>query len=230
MEKSQGRVSPEALTHYGVIKSALGVTADPDEHPITAVATEVLYRAWRQIQRLHPDLRNVALKLGSGKELRRGDMCVKGHFAAATWQRGELIYAEVMVSGAVLGLGSREVLTVLLHEAAHALAWVRRERAKAAGAESRDIKKLEETSDRGRYHNGLFKTICEELGLECYRFGRFGWTGTRMLDSVVDLYASTLEDLTANLDLPGGDSAGCGRGRGAGRRGAGAGARARAGR
>ena len=55
-----------------------------------------------------------------------------------------------MISGEGLRRTARDVLGVLLHEAAHAL------------AAARGIK---DTSRQGRYHNTQYKTLAEELGI-----------------------------------------------------------------
>lgn len=194
-------VTPESLTHYGVIKSRLGAKADPDLRDVAAEQVAVLYQAWRMLQAIHPDLQNAFLKPGSGKELRRGKEGVGGHFQAKAWKAGERVYAEVMISGAVLARGALAVFNVLLHEGGHGIAWKRREDARAAGAEPKDIKKLEETSDRGRYHNGLFRSIMDELGADCYQVGRFGWWGTEVREDAKAVYAEILTFLEANLDV-----------------------------
>ena len=68
-----------------------------------------------------------------------------------------------MISGEALRLTPAEVLAVILHEAAHAL------------AHARGIK---DTSRQGRYHNKQFKTCAEELGLTVEHDQRNGWSAS----------------------------------------------------
>ena len=92
--------------------------------------------------------------------------------AAGTSQHDER--AEVMISGEALRLTPAEVLAVILHEAAHAL------------AHARGIK---DTSRQGRYHNKQFKTHADELGLAVEHDQRNGWSASKITPDAEHAYA-----------------------------------------
>lgn len=105
-------------------------------------AADTLYQA---LTENHPELPAVVFVVGySG---RKKNSQVHGHFAPATWEGGA---HEIFLSGESLGRGAEATATTIIHEAAHALGY------------ARDIGN---TSNQGRYHNGEFKKLGEELGL-----------------------------------------------------------------
>src|SRR6266571_146279 len=66
----------------------------------------------------------------------------------------------MFIAGEGLDRGARGVLGVALHEAAHAAAAVRR---------------IQDTSRQGRYHNVRYRRLAEELGLPVEQMDGFGW-------------------------------------------------------
>lgn len=105
-------------------------------------AADTLYQA---LTKNHPELPAVVFVVGySG---RKKNSQVHGHFAPATWEGGA---HEIFLSGESLGRGAEATATTIIHEAAHALGY------------ARDIRN---TSNQGRYHNGAFQKLGEELGL-----------------------------------------------------------------
>jgi hypothetical protein len=91
--------------------------------------------------------------------------------------RGELFMAtELVVRGAT------DMFAVLLHEAAHTI------------ASRRGIK---DTSRQGRYHNGRFRMIAEEVGLEGGRDPERGWSLMVLSAEAKSGYTGTLAQLKA---------------------------------
>jgi hypothetical protein len=119
-----------------------------------------LEAAWAAIRARHPDVPAAVILLGAGSGM--GPGLKLGHFAAMRWhqpadQRGDGEQApggdrlpEVFVGGEGIARGPADVLATLLHEAAHALAHVRG---------------IKDTSRQGRWHNGRFKALAEEVGI-----------------------------------------------------------------
>jgi hypothetical protein len=97
---------------------------------------------------------------------------------------------EVMVAGELLspeaGNGHRSkkagerVMSTLIHEAGHALA---------------DVRKQQDTSRNGRYHNGRYKKVAEELGLVVDKDPTYGWTLTSLSPAAVKAYKQQIDAL-----------------------------------
>jgi len=120
-----------------------------------------LENAWRQLQKVTPDLPDVVLIVGSGAA--SGEW---GHTWADRWVEGhpptdddgaqlatnpDTRKIEVFISGERLACGAELTLQTLCHEAAHVL------------ARTRGIK---DTSRQGRYHNRNFVQLAGLYGLE----------------------------------------------------------------
>lgn len=155
------------------------------EHGSRIIAA--LEGAWAAIRAAHPEVPQVVMITGTG----RSTTGIKwGHFGADFWtvENGEKKRApELFASGELLSLGGRRTMQTLIHEAAHAVAHVR---------------KIKDTSSAGRYHNRRFAKIAEELGLtpptepESVR----GFSDCRITDATADRYAAAIEALdTARL-------------------------------
>jgi hypothetical protein len=96
-----------------------------------------------------------------------------------------LLRGEVFITDAILARGARDTLAVVLHEAAHTV------------AERRGVK---DTSSDGRYHNGRFRQLAEELGLEAeVRDPSIGWSPTTLAPGVDTGYAGPVAQLAAAL-------------------------------
>src|SRR4029450_12326513 len=96
-----------------------------------------------------------------------------GHFASMRWQRGSDRLPEVLVSGDGLARTPGEVLTTLLHEAAHSLA---------------DARTIQDTSRQGRWHNKRFAALATELGLDPRMDPRLGWSPCTLPPETAETY------------------------------------------
>lgn len=136
--------------------------------------------AWSAIQGRHEDVPDVVVTLGAGSiGVARGTLKL-GHFAADRWSTDAGSSAELFVGGEGLQRGASEVLATLLHEAAHGVATVR---------------KVQDTSRQGRYHNARFKHLGEELGLLITQVPGIGWSGTALGEQTRQTYADVIADL-----------------------------------
>jgi hypothetical protein len=93
--------------------------------------------------------------------------------------RGELFMATELWARS-----ATDMFAVLLHEAAHAI------------ASQRGVK---DTSRQGRYHNGQFRMIADEVGLEGERDPERGWSLTALSAEAKAWYTETLAQLKAAL-------------------------------
>jgi hypothetical protein len=148
-----------------------------------SLLVQVLEDTWLAIRRRHPEIPAVVIILASGTETRQPRW---GHFASGRWYVEHNERAEVMISGEALRLTPAEVLAVILHEAAHAL------------AHARGIK---DTSRQGRYHNKQFKIHGEELGLIVEHDDRNGWSASKITDYAEHAYADQLDALAEAMTL-----------------------------
>lgn len=142
-------------------------------------------RTWEVIRAHHPEVPAAVVIVGSGSEGRPRGLRL-GHFAAGRWSAagGGGTLGEVFVAGEGLDRGAADVLTTLLHEAAHALAHERG---------------IADTSRQGRYHNRRFRALGEELGLHVERHPQLGWTLTTILPATARVYATELARLERAL-------------------------------
>jgi len=123
-----------------------GVASENGGSEVVA-ALETVYRA---IRADHPELPDVVLITGSG--LVSGGV-VWGHFARDRWL--EAVSAgrrpEMFVGGERLACGAELTVQTMLHECAHAVAAQRG---------------VQDCSRQNRYHNGTFRAIAAEMGLD----------------------------------------------------------------
>ena len=91
---------------------------------------------------------------------------------------------EVFMATELVARGATDMFAVLLHEAAHTI------------ASRRGIK---DTSRQGRYHNGRFRMIAEEVGLEGERDPERGWSLMALSAEAKAGYTDTLAQLKAAL-------------------------------
>jgi len=159
---------------------------------IEQVWTEHLRPAW-------PELPGIVLILGPGDGLKWG------HFSAARWIRADgRELCEVLIALELTSEPAERCLAVLLHEAAHALAHVRG---------------ISDTSRDGRYHNGEFKRLAEEVGLTVEQDDTYGWTIDDLTDATRRRFREAINALRRALGKVDATRRGMGR---RGRRGAGA--------
>jgi len=148
-----------------------------------SLLVHVLEDTWTAIRCRHPQIPAVVIILASGTESRQPRW---GHFASGRWYVEHDQRAEVMISGEALRLTPAEVLAVILHEAAHALACARG---------------IKDTSRQGRYHNKHFKTHAEQLGLAVEHDQRNGWSASKITDAAEHAYAAQLSALAEAMTL-----------------------------
>jgi hypothetical protein len=149
---------------------------------LTAPVLSTLESTWAAIRRQQKDLPAVAFVIGAGSGSKDGSLTA-GHFAPGSWaddQDGEFTRHEVFIAGELLKAGPTQVLATMLHEAAHALAHVR---------------KIQDTSRGGRFHNARFKALAEDLGLSVEQTGSIGWSATSLTPAAAQVYAAQLVKL-----------------------------------
>lgn len=136
-------------------------------------------RVWNAIRKNHPEVPPVTLVVGAAGK--KKNSITHGHFHAEQWEvkDGEGVH-EVMLSGESLARGAVPTLGTLIHEAAHA----------AAHAQG-----IEDTSNKGRYHNKRFKAIAEGFGIELEQDSTRGWSATTVPDSTVTKYKREVDAL-----------------------------------
>src|SRR5438270_13120623 len=99
---------------------------------LSAPVVAALEHAWAAIRSRHPDLPQVVVVLAAGSVGTAPGTLRLGHFAAMRWHHAAAsagssneALPEVFVGGEGLARGPVDVLGTLLHEATHALAFVR---------------------------------------------------------------------------------------------------------
>ena len=61
------------------------------------------------------------------------------------------------------------------------------------------MRKIQDTSRQGRFHNGRFRALAGELGLDVAKTGSIGWSATTVPDATAALYRGELRRLEAAL-------------------------------
>lgn len=155
----------------------------------TSVLVAALESAWSEIRTEHPDVPRAIIVLASGTSSRSKKL---GHFAPDRWAdkpvaaattkkgRAATMVHEVLISGEGLRGGALSVLDTLLHEGAHGVATVR---------------KIQDTSRSGRYHNKKFQAIAEELGLSVTSHASHGWAFTALTPATKKKWAKLIKAL-----------------------------------
>ena len=149
---------------------------------------------WSPLQKDGSD--ELEVSTGATREaIERGDMAA---LSAALRVSGEAILraaqqlsrdakdslGEVLITEEGLTLSATELLEILLHEGAHGVAFERG---------------VKDTSRQGRYHNGRFKTIAAELGLEVDCELLYGWCRTTLPAATAARYETVLTGLASTL-------------------------------
>jgi hypothetical protein len=144
--------------------------------------TSSLERAWSAIRTAQPQVSPAAMVVYLHPH---GDR--RGHYWPASWRTSENgRLDEVHVSSAVLREGGRETFHVLLHEAVHSLA---------------RATEVQDTSRQGRYHNAVFASLAEVLGLVVERDRRIGYTTTGITEACATVYRNAIADLDESIAL-----------------------------
>lgn len=146
----------------------------------SSAATKALQNAWERLRRLHPSIPSAVVILIDA----RGRTGKLGLFAHSSWRVKKARAHEVAISP-LLFKDPKQVLSTLLHEAAHAMLW-KKHRAGMSGR---------------YYHNKTFRDACRNLGLACdFLHTRYGWTITSWpKGQVPQTYASVLTALRREL-------------------------------
>lgn len=160
-----------------------------------------LEAAWATIQSRVADLPDVVFITGTGL---MGRGAKWGHYRGHGWatratcpegctvahEDGEALVRfhsdgrkpEVFIAGERLASGAANTLQTMLHEGAHALAATRGQK---------------DTSKEGRYHNGTFLALAEEMGL-CFDGApdpTIGYSAVVLTDEARESYADAIEAL-----------------------------------
>jgi len=147
---------------------------------VTSPAVGLMEGVWGTIRRRHPELPPVAIVVSSGtSHLDKGVAMNQGHFAPGRWEEGEATHHEIFVAGEIIA-DPDKVLGTLLHEAAHALAFLRG---------------ITDTSRGGRYHNAQYRALATEVGLAAAQVGTIGWSDTSLTEDTRERYRTSLERL-----------------------------------
>lgn len=158
---------------------------------MSAQLVAALDSVWTSVRKSHPDVPQAFLVVASGATDRK--RLKLGHFVASRWQAksaadddsdDKAAIAEVLIGGEGLRRSAEEVLTTLLHEAAHGVAFTR---------------KIQDTSRQGRYHNEKFAALARELGIEVTKDDTLGWSPSTLLAATAKRYEEELAKLRAGL-------------------------------
>ncbi|MFD8386571.1 hypothetical protein ACFV2X_50120 [Streptomyces sp. NPDC059679] len=176
---------------------------DPGREGTRLIAA--LEKCWTQIQKHHPDLPPVLFITGTGIPRRqvekpststgaprRRQLVTRGHHWADRWAvaEQEQRLAELFVAGETIRDGGEEVLKTLLHEAAHALGFVR---------------KIQDTSKGDpRWHRKEFAQLARETGLEPPKKSEkpLGFSNCTLTDATRKKYAAVIRQIDGAA-LPG---------------------------
>lgn len=153
---------------------------------------KALEAVWAEVVKRHPELPDVVMITGSGLDLMGAKWA---HFWRERWtdRADKSTRPEMFIAGERLACGAELTLQSILHEAAHALAFVREEN---------------DTSRQNRYHNKTFVKMAEELGLEYAHEGpdtSIGFSAVTLSAEGKAAYAKVIEKLDAaiKIHLPG---------------------------
>jgi hypothetical protein len=175
--KRAGKKTPATRTGSATAR----LTRKRQDDFTAALLVGALEDAWTFIRANHPDVPPAVIVVGSGTSTRQAK---HGHYAPTRWQHGDNQLAEVLISGEGLKRPVPEVLTTLLHEAAHGLA---------------NTRQIKDTSRQGRWHNEKFAALAKELGLEPTKDPKLGWSPCTLQDATTRAYAPVITNLTRAL-------------------------------
>ncbi|WP_143670323.1 hypothetical protein [Streptomyces antimycoticus] len=145
-----------------------------------------LEAAWSAIQKRHPEVPPVVVITGTGAPRRGGKYLKRGHHSPERWAHAaeERRTPELFVAGEVLHEGGAAVMEVLLHEASHALGFVR---------------EIKGTANGNRWHNKKFAALAIELGLEPPKRAEpvLGFSSCTITPEAVRTYGTVIRRLEA---------------------------------
>lgn len=152
----------------------------------------VLEGTWKEIQARHPELPDVLIITGSGVDSAGSRWA---HFWRERWADKNDVtrLPELFIAGERLACGATLTLQSMLHEAVHALAYVR---------------DVVDTDKGNRYHNRKFRDLAVTLGLEFTHDApckTLGFSAVTITDVAVKDYETTIERLDSAIRtyLPG---------------------------
>ena len=158
----------------------------------SAVVT-LMEQVWERIRQNHPELPAVIIVTGTGMigPSRWGHFRANGWMARAEGEDAatDLALGEMFMAGETMAKGARQVVQTMLHEAAHVLAQVRN---------------LKDTSRQGRWHNGTFRKLAEEMGLEhkaATAHTQHGFSFVTLTEETEAKYADLLGELDREIRL-----------------------------
>ncbi len=137
-------------------------------------AADAVVDAAREIHKDIPE--KILFVLDSGKG-RRGYSMIHGHFAKNAWHDG---YHEIKLGTESLSRGPVPTLGTILHELSHAIAFQRG---------------IKDTSNNGRYHNGKFREIATDMGIQVEQAGSIGWSSTTVPEDTENAYSPQIKML-----------------------------------
>jgi hypothetical protein len=170
--------------------------ATPDVVKIASPIIEAIEHAWAAIRAEHTDLPAVVVIMGGG--LVPGGIKL-GHWARDSWAvRGHdaedaldtlgadaaARVSELFVGAEGLARKGHEILATLLHEAAHGLAHARG---------------IEDTSRQGRWHNGRFAKLADEVGIDVTKDKNIGYSITSIRQETIDKYVALIAELESAI-------------------------------
>lgn len=167
------------------------MSSAPTPTPAATAGDESLHtalaRLWRAVHSNEPDLPAVEFTVAKSRGPRR--LVDYAQYTSSKWIRRsdagtEQHVGEVTITVEALEKGVGRLFAAVLHVAAHAL------------AEARGVY---DTSREGRYHNGLFRDIAQELGLTAEQHGSNGWSKTVADDDTISRYQPQHDALAAAL-------------------------------
>ena len=196
---------PTATPDATVTDAAMDAAADhPAMSKWSADLVRTLGNVWRMIQRRNPDVPDVVITIASGTN-RKG--LTLGHFATNAWQNGKGKVHELMVGAEGLSRGAEDILTTLLHEAAHGVCTGRIEAAEKAG-DTNARKAMNDCSRQGRWHNANFRANALEIGLTYPEgtgdngkplrppaYEQLGWSAATLSDESRERYARQIAEI-----------------------------------
>ena len=140
--------------------------------PILEALTDVV----SSVRATHSGIPEVMIVLGASAPTKHG------HFAANTWalREGEGTVHEIMLSGESLKRGGLGTFGTIVHELAHAYC---------------NHNGIQDTSNRGRYHNREFKAVAERFGLNIEKADTIGFSVTSVPRETQEMYAGEIRHL-----------------------------------
>lgn len=144
--------------------------------------------AWGEVRARHEEVPVVTAMFGSAT--RDAQSCAAtAHFRAERYVDGsDELVNELFVSVEGLANGPINVLGYLIHAGAHGISFAR---------------EVQDTSNRGRYHNKHFVTVAKSMGLDvkkgadigAFKNAKYGWFDTSIPERTVGRYGAAIEAL-----------------------------------